>query len=51
MHESVSGMYRLGLVDETTMRKFDARCIVVVKPKKSGGRSAQKKAKKTRVSP
>ena len=34
MHESVSGMYRLGLVDEATMRKFDESCIVVAKPAK-----------------
>ena len=27
MHETVSGMHRLGLVDKKTMREFDVRCL------------------------
>ncbi|MGO9485095.1 MAG: helix-turn-helix domain-containing protein [Rhodomicrobium sp.] len=30
MHETVSGMHRLGLVDKKTMRDFDACCLTVV---------------------
>lgn len=32
VHEGVSGMYRLGLVDKTTMREFDMSCLTVVEP-------------------
>jgi putative transcriptional regulator len=32
MHETVSGMYRLGLVDKKTMRDFDIRCLTTVEP-------------------
>jgi putative transcriptional regulator len=27
VHESVRGLYEIGLVDATTMRKFDAQCL------------------------
>lgn len=27
IHEEVKGLYDIGLVDTTTMRKFDARCL------------------------
>lgn len=27
IHEEVKGLYEIGLVDVTTMRKFDARCL------------------------
>jgi putative transcriptional regulator len=30
MHETVRGMHRLGLVDKTTMRDFDVRCLTNV---------------------
>lgn len=30
MHETVSGMHRLGLVDKKTMRDFDVRCLTLV---------------------
>jgi putative transcriptional regulator len=30
VHEGVSGMHRLGLVDKTTMREFDVRCLTAV---------------------
>lgn len=30
MHETVRGMYRLGLVDKQTMREFDVRCLTSV---------------------
>ena len=29
VHEGVSGMRRLGLVDKKTMRDFDVRCLVL----------------------
>jgi putative transcriptional regulator len=32
MHETISGMHRLGLVDKTTMREFDLRCLTTVEP-------------------
>ena len=34
MHETVSGMHRLGLVDDDTMRKCNERCIIEVEPSK-----------------
>ena len=30
MHETVSGLHRIGLVDATTMRGFDRRCLTEV---------------------
>jgi len=30
MHETVSGMFRLGIVDRKTMREFDVRCLTPV---------------------
>jgi putative transcriptional regulator len=27
VHRSVAGLHRLGLVDEATMREFDAQCL------------------------
>jgi putative transcriptional regulator len=30
VHESVSGLYKSGLVDQTTMRKFDLLCLTQV---------------------
>jgi putative transcriptional regulator len=32
VHDGVSGLYRLGLVDKTTMREFDVRCLTSVEP-------------------
>ena len=32
VHEGVKGLHRLGLVDKTTMREFDLRCLTVVEP-------------------
>jgi putative transcriptional regulator len=32
VHEGVSGLHRLGLVDKTTMREFDVRCLTAVEP-------------------
>jgi putative transcriptional regulator len=29
IHSSVSGMYRAGTIDKTTMREFDASCLAV----------------------
>jgi putative transcriptional regulator len=28
IHESVSGLYKLGIVDEKTMKKFDKGCLI-----------------------
>ncbi len=30
VHESVRGLYRIGLVDAKTMREFDASCLTTV---------------------
>ena len=30
VHEGVRGMRRLGLVDKTTMREFDLRCLTMI---------------------
>jgi putative transcriptional regulator len=30
VHEGVQGMHRLGLVDKTTMREFDVRCLTAI---------------------
>ena len=32
VHEGIRGMHRIGLVDKTTMREFDLRCLTVVEP-------------------
>ena len=32
VHEGVSGLHKLGLVDKTTMREFDVRCLTSVEP-------------------
>jgi len=32
IHETVEGLHRLGLVDATTMREFDASCLTPIKP-------------------
>ncbi len=29
LHETVEGLHRIGLVDKTTMREFDERCLTV----------------------
>ena len=35
LHTSVAGMYRAGTIDDQTMRRFDASCLVVppIEPK------------------
>lgn len=30
LHETVEGLHRIGLVDKTTMRQFDERCLTKV---------------------
>ena len=30
LHETVEGLHRIGLVDKTTMRDFDERCLTAV---------------------
>ena len=32
VHETVSDMYDIGLVDKATMRKFDKSCLTLVEP-------------------
>lgn len=32
VHEGVSGLHRLGLVDKTTMREFDVNCLTAIAP-------------------
>lgn len=32
VHETMNDMYQIGIVDEKTMRKFDAMCLTPVKP-------------------
>lgn len=32
MHETMSGLHRIGLVDKATMREFDAMCLTPVAP-------------------
>jgi putative transcriptional regulator len=32
IHESATDLHRLGFIDKTTMRKFDASCLTPVKP-------------------
>jgi putative transcriptional regulator len=48
VHEGISGMYRLGLVDKTTMREFDLRCLTTVEPLTA--KDIQKLRKKAGVS-
>lgn len=31
VHETASGLHRIGLIDEKTMREFDASCLTTVK--------------------
>ena len=35
VHDGVSGMHRLGLVDKKTMREFDIRCLTKVEAMKA----------------
>ena len=30
LHETVEGLHRIGLVDKTTMRHFDERCLTAI---------------------
>ncbi|HEY3720508.1 MAG TPA: transcriptional regulator, partial [Roseiarcus sp.] len=32
VHETASGLHRIGLIDQETMRKFDASCLTAVEP-------------------
>jgi putative transcriptional regulator len=32
VHETVTGLYEIGLVDKATMREFDAMCLSPVEP-------------------
>lgn len=32
VHEGISDLYRLGIVDKTTMREFDVRCLTSIEP-------------------
>lgn len=32
VHETMSGLHRIGLVDKATMREFDAMCLTPVTP-------------------
>jgi putative transcriptional regulator len=32
IHESVEDLHRIGLIDRTTMREFDASCLTSVEP-------------------
>ncbi len=39
VHLTVAGLHRIGLVDEATMRQFDAQCLTAASlatPKKTG---------------
>ena len=31
VHKTASGLHRIGLIDEKTMREFDASCLTIVK--------------------
>jgi hypothetical protein len=33
LHETASGMHRIGLIDTATMRKFDASCLMAAEPR------------------
>ena len=48
VHDGVSGLHRLGLVDKTTMREFDVRCLTAVEP--LSARDIQRLRQKTGVS-
>ena len=32
VHEMASGLHRIGLIDQETMREFDASCLTAVEP-------------------
>jgi len=32
IHETATGLHRIGLMDKATMRKFDASCLTAVEP-------------------
>ena len=32
VHETASGLHRIGLIDQTTMREFDASCLTAIEP-------------------
>lgn len=32
VHETAAGLHRLGLMDQATMREFDASCLTAVEP-------------------
>jgi putative transcriptional regulator len=32
IHESASGLYRIGLMDKAAMREFDATCLIAPAP-------------------
>jgi putative transcriptional regulator len=32
IHEMAGGLHRIGLMDKTTMREFDASCLTIVRP-------------------
>ena len=32
VHETASGFHRIGLIDQKTMREFDASCLTAVEP-------------------
>ena len=48
VHEGIAGLHRLGLVDKTTMREFDARCLTEIEP--LSARDIQKIRKREGVS-
>jgi putative transcriptional regulator len=32
VHETAHGLHRIGLIDQKTMREFDASCLTVIEP-------------------
>jgi putative transcriptional regulator len=32
IHETATGLHRIGLMDKATMREFDASCLTAVEP-------------------
>jgi putative transcriptional regulator len=32
VHETASGLHRIGLIDQKTMREFDASCLTAIEP-------------------
>ena len=32
LHETAQGLHRIGLIDHTTLREFDASCLTAIKP-------------------